>query len=668
MKQIANFRRIWNRLGKNRPTAWLLGLSIASMTLLLGSFAVKAQDDSGGSGPMGAARLSSVEGQVRLTQDGQVIAESAPANAPLFAGTRIETGEDGKAEIQFDDGSIARVSPNSVLVLQTLSGNGDPSTDLVLENGLTYFELQGNIQDGQTRVLFGDSIATASGFSVLRVRMDAPPGDLAVFTGNAHLERRNGMSVDIRGGQSLTLDASDANHYTLAETIEPDSWDTWNSDRDQALTAAASDQTEASSNYVNSENPNPAWNDLDANGNWYDVPGQGYVWSPFVAASVTWDPYSCGHWMWTARFGYIWVSCENWGYLPYSCGSWSFYNGFGWGWSVGTGGCTPWWRRGTYTGWNVGHPPSWYHPIPRPILRNPRGNRPIPIIPVHRNPEGGPNELPQRGRNNPVMIAGREVEPMRRLPAHESYVRSQSGFVYHPSNGNRTRRDGGQVDNGRGGNDQPVVINRPVYNRNEMGDGNMRRANPEPGRTYVPPTQGNGPDRTNNPDRNNGADRNNNPNRNNNPDRNNGAPGPVYTQPGRVIVPPTQNRPEPSRPYQPPQQRSEPPQRSEQPRHSEQQPQQPQPSRQYTPPPQPQQPRPEPSRPYTPPAQPQQPRPEPSRPYTPPPSEHNPGGGGNPGGGSYARPSPPSGGGGGYHPAPPAGGGGGPHGAGPAHL
>jgi len=253
--------------------------------------------------------------------------------------------------------------------------------------------------------------------------------------------------------------------------------------------------------------------------------------------------------MWTPQFGYIWVSCENWGYLPYSCGSWNFYNGFGWGWSVGTGGCTPWWRRGTYAGWNVGHPPSWYHPIPRPILRSPRGRNPIPVINVHRNPEGGPNQLPQRGRNNPVVIAGREVEPMRRLPGYDSYVRSTSGFVYHPSNGNQSRRDGGQVENGRGGSDHPVVVNRPVYNHNEIGDGYTRHANPEPGRTYVPPSQGNG-----------------SPDRNNTPERNNNMPGPVYTQPGRVIVPPSQNRPEPGRTYTPPpQQRPQPPQQQPQP-------------------------------------------------------------------------------------------------------
>ena len=41
------------------------------------------------------------------------------------------------------------------------------------------------------RVTFGDSVATATGFTVMRVKMDNPPGELAVFSGNAHLERGN---------------------------------------------------------------------------------------------------------------------------------------------------------------------------------------------------------------------------------------------------------------------------------------------------------------------------------------------------------------------------------------------------------------------------------------------------------------------------------------------
>jgi hypothetical protein len=413
-------------------------------------------------GAAGAARLSSVEGQVRISQGGQVLADPALANAPLFAGTRIETGDDGKAEIQFDDGSVARLSPDSALTLTAIGGQGGPgNTEIVLEGGLGYFEMQGNGPGGNTRITFGDATVTATGFTVMRVAMDNPPGALAVFSGNAHVQRGNSLALDIHGGESLTLDGTDPSRYKLAENIEPDSWDQWNSDRDQALSAEATAQTGAAGNFINNDNPNPQWNDLDANGNWYNVPGQGYIWSPYEASGAAWDPYGCGHWMWTPRFGYIWVSCESWGFLPYSCGSWSFYGGFGWGWSPGMGvgmGCRPWWRGGRYGGVNVALGPRGYRPIVRPGGPLPGGRGRQPLIGVNRGFSGGAGELPARNRNTPVEIGGYTVQPLRPLPSHQRYEPSASGFVYHPAQTYRgTSTVGGDVNGPRGAsNVRPV--------------------------------------------------------------------------------------------------------------------------------------------------------------------------------------------------------------------
>ena len=229
------------------------GLGFVVFGLIVAGMGAVALADDAGQGTAGAARLSSVEGQVRLSQGGQVIADPAVMNAPLFAGTRVETGDDGKAEIQFDDGSVARLSPDSALTLTSVGGQSGAA--LVLEGGLGYFELQGGGQGGQMRVTFGDSVVTATGFTVMRIRMDNPPGEVAVFSGNAHVERGNSMAVDLHGGESVALNANDPSQYNLAETIEPDSWDAWNTDRDQALNAEAADQTGAANNFVNNDTP-----------------------------------------------------------------------------------------------------------------------------------------------------------------------------------------------------------------------------------------------------------------------------------------------------------------------------------------------------------------------------------------------------------------------------
>ena len=201
------------------------------------------------------------------------------------------------------------------------------------------------------------------------------------------------------------------NLYNLAETIEPDSWDAWNADRDQELTSQEATRTAASGSAPNSNNP--AWSDLDANGNWYNVPGQGYVWSPNEAASGDWDPYGCGNWVWTPQFGYVWVSCEQWGYLPYTSGDWNYYDGFGWGWAPGYGismveqrwvGLEHWQQ----TGLAISHrtvPTA--VPFIRPTSRSRRGGfyQPNPVIAVNRIP-GSPSANPVHVVGRPVTIGG----------------------------------------------------------------------------------------------------------------------------------------------------------------------------------------------------------------------------------------------------------------------
>jgi hypothetical protein len=314
--------------------------------------------------------------------------------------------------------------------LRGQGGTGD--AEIVLETGLGYFELAGGGQSGATRIRFGNSVVTAGGFTVVRINLDNPSGELAVFSGNAHLERGNALTLDLHGGESVSLNGADAARYDLNESIEPDSWDTWNSDRDQVLTSEAASKTAATQGFT--DNSNPAWNDLDANGNWYNVPGQGNIWSPYEATGAGFDPYGNGYWMWTPRFGYIWVSGYSWGYLPYQCGNWNYYDSFGWGWSPGIGGCSPWWGGGGYFVPNIGFGYGGYRPPFPP--RNPHrpiggGGRsgPAPMVAVNRRSSGGTGAQPVRDRAGTVTIAGHAVQALRPLSPRPQYERSATGFV-----------------------------------------------------------------------------------------------------------------------------------------------------------------------------------------------------------------------------------------------
>ena len=432
-----------------RKNGWLGALAVAIGVSLCAAPAMRADDP--GPGPR-AVRLSSVDGQVQISLGGQVAVDTAVANSPLIEGTRVATGDEGRAEIQFEDGSMARLSPNSSLTLTVLRGTGASSeAEISLEGGLGYFEIQGGGQSGAFKVRFGDSVVTANGSTVIRVNLDNAPGALAVFSGNAHLEHGSAVSLDLHGGESVALSATDATHFTLDETIEPDSWDAWNTDRDQALAAEAADRTGASSGLGQSSNP--AWNDLDANGSWYNVPDQGQVWSPTDASDANWDPYGSGYWVDTPGYGYGWVSGYAWGYLPYQCGMWNWYETFGWGWAPGAGGCgTAFLGVGYFGGGglNVGRGFLGYHPPMRP--RSPlRPVRSLGLIAVERHTVGPNITLPARNRNSTVQIAGYAVTPMRTLTVRPAYDHSGMGSnTTLLSNGTVVTHVGGVPATGQG--------------------------------------------------------------------------------------------------------------------------------------------------------------------------------------------------------------------------
>src|SRR4030081_1267976 len=91
-----------------------------------------------------AARLSFLQGDVTVDHLDNTAGDPAQINMPLAEGTRLTTGEDGQAEVEFEDGSVVRLTPNSSLGLNALSI--DPAenfhTQMTLLHGLIYAELR----------------------------------------------------------------------------------------------------------------------------------------------------------------------------------------------------------------------------------------------------------------------------------------------------------------------------------------------------------------------------------------------------------------------------------------------------------------------------------------------------------------------------------------------
>src|SRR5712672_4137811 len=68
-------------------------------------------------------RLSDVQGSVQIDKNAGLGFERAFANLPITQGTQLRTRESGRAEIEFEDGSTLRVTPNTTVTFSRLGLN-----------------------------------------------------------------------------------------------------------------------------------------------------------------------------------------------------------------------------------------------------------------------------------------------------------------------------------------------------------------------------------------------------------------------------------------------------------------------------------------------------------------------------------------------------------------
>jgi len=89
------------------------------------------------------------------------------------------------------------------------------------------------------------------------------------------------------------------------------------------------------------------YNDLAPHGSWVSYEDS-YVFVP-ANISADWRPYTVGHWVYTKRYGWLWVSDEPFGWATYHYGRWGYAEDMGWYWVPGRRWAPAWvsWRRST---------------------------------------------------------------------------------------------------------------------------------------------------------------------------------------------------------------------------------------------------------------------------------------------------------------------------------
>ncbi len=284
-------------------------------------------------------RLSYTSGLVEIDRATGNGYEKAILNMPITEEVRLRTRSGARAEVQFEDGSLLRLAPDTEVSFPQLMllSSGERASRVEVNSGAIYLNFR-HKGDDQFRLSFGGREIQLDHSVRLRARVEGQQVELAVLKGELKL-RENGQEAKVRKKETIHLDLNDSARYELAKGITPFAEDDWNHDRDEYY-----ESINYSSGGV-----------LDSYGSWINVPSYGYLWRPNYAR-YGWDPFGRGAWVWYPGYGYMWVSYDPWGWAPYRYGSWVFVNRYGWCWAPGRN-----WTAGPVI---VNPPPAYKAPQP----------------------------------------------------------------------------------------------------------------------------------------------------------------------------------------------------------------------------------------------------------------------------------------------------------------
>jgi len=309
-------------------------------------------------------RLSEVQGAVqidRATGDGF---DKAFINLPVIEGTKLKTGKDGRAEVEFEDGSALRLAPNSEIDFArlTLGDDGQKLDTVQLVSGMLYANLHPKKASDKSRENTGDqfelkladeSIGVAQTAHFRAALEGANRISVAVFKGKVSANGPSGQfdvvekhsakillakndsapnntgTVDAAKNDSSTNDLSTKDTFTIAKNYEDqpsDDWDRQQSDYHDRYALANTSSALSPYGYGVS--------DLNYYGSFMNVNGYGNVWQPYFIGA-NWSPFQDGGWAFYPGGGYAWVSGYPWGWAPYHSGNWVFIPGLGWVWEPG---------------------------------------------------------------------------------------------------------------------------------------------------------------------------------------------------------------------------------------------------------------------------------------------------------------------------------------------
>jgi len=280
-------------------------------------------------------RLSLVQGDVRFARDvkgdplsdsSQLSWETAALNLPIRQGYVVAT-DNGRAEVEFENGALAFLAENTVLQFYDLSSeDGGMTTRLILRQGSAEFYVNPARGD-YFSVTGGDFSVEAESKVTFRMNNFDDGSKVSVLHG--HLTAlANGKNTDLSKGDEFFMRAGEAGSGEVARAGDSDEFDQWAASR----ISAASSATNAAMQYWGDSGYVSGYGDLYTYGAWFPVAGYGNCWRPY-GVGLGWSPFDYGSWYFDPFFGWAFLGGYSWGWLPYHYGGWIFRPGAGWVWS-----------------------------------------------------------------------------------------------------------------------------------------------------------------------------------------------------------------------------------------------------------------------------------------------------------------------------------------------
>jgi len=272
-------------------------------------------------------RLSDVQGTVQIDKNSGLGFENAFANLPITQGTQLRTRENGRAEIEFEDGSTLRVTPNTSVEFSTLglSDTGKRITVVDLAGGRAYLNWLGKSGDEFTLKFSREKVEFGQAAHI-RVASSSSMAEIVSFKNDLEVVGPSG-TVKLEKHKMVSFDGSNDDKATVAKNFDQDPYDEW--DRQSIEYHDQYSKNDSTSNGYGSS-------DLSYYGGYTSLAGYGTLWQPYFAGAG-WNPFMDGAWSWYPGMGYMWASAYPWGWMPYYYGNWMFVPGYGWGWQPGGG-------------------------------------------------------------------------------------------------------------------------------------------------------------------------------------------------------------------------------------------------------------------------------------------------------------------------------------------